>query len=267
MFKYLKLIIGILLIIGIVFFVIVFANQDGKLNKNSFVQLNAYVAMEEGTSTLFDLAYFTNKNKEDKFKKNNIKSITFNNLEDFISIADIDIMDGEPTDKYKITTLSINAKFNKAGIKKAKELKITYKDGKSEIYKIGDWKFDVGTKKKVGKHLTISDNYPFLASGLDYYSVDFKNKSTETLVIDEIEIDLPKVKFKKFSPIQLEAGKIISDTLEADKEDYFNCYLIKPRIKYTCKNKKYEFYPNSSINYGYLDMTNERIENELNKLN
>lgn len=256
--KIIYLSIFILLIIAVVTAIVLNKKSNEKANIY-FIQFKSFVAESKDSEDLISVVAFI-----DKYKKNRLDSIERIEYNDnSLSVTDFQILKGEDTPKYKIRTIGLNTKFYKEGIRKINSIKIYYKDGTTEKFPIGNWLFDIKDDKAQEKYLNLGNGYTVQASSFNGYDISYKNVTDSDILVEKIEINLPdnKLTNEKFTINKKKTyEKLIPNTKNIN-----GFYYVKPRIKYTYKDKQYSFYP-SGVLYGLIDLTQEKIDKEIKKL-
>lgn len=201
--------------------------------EDSFLWCDSYIAAAEESEYNVSLTYFY-KNKPIDFET--VSSIDFLNATN-VSVKSFKFYHMDKIKKYKSIGLELKLHFGKKAISTCDTIKISFANGKSKLYKIGKWTFDIGDKESSEQILDIwnspvassdSSEFPYLYIPSIHFSkikiqyalnkieyVDTKNKN---------EIN-GKINFDSPPPMIIIRPRILCETNEENIIYYGNsCY-------------------------------------------
>lgn len=242
----------------------IYRNCEHKNNDNKpyFMQFISYVSSPIKSEYTFSFIYFVERNT---LWTEEIENIDLVNIET-AKVINYDVKYGDEAKKYNIFTLSLTLGFQKEGIEKLENICITYKSGRKETYSVGEWVFDIQSNEFKGNHLRIGSKYALSTKSIKEYWLSIENISDKKVHVSKLFFSIPNIKYN-FDEFSINSKDTIQKRYEFEKESFEvdnTYYFIKPRIEYICEDNKFTFYP-FGVYYGLLDVTDNTIENEIQK--
>lgn len=229
-----------------------------------FIQYKSYVSSPIDSTYTIDYVYFSNKNEKDLFNEKGIDKVILKDSQNVI-VENFKINEGGKSKKYKIMTLALTLKFINEAKEKIKFLDIYFKDNTMITFPVGEWYFDI-SGLPVGNHLRIGNRYNLVTKYIYDYYLSIENTSKDNLEINRLSVDIENVMFD-FEKFILEPNASVNRLIKIKITNLtlnHTFYYIKPRVEYNVGNDEFAFYP-FGVNYGLLNMTDETIENEVQK--
>lgn len=255
-----KLILILTVIVSILLLTYLFLDSKQKISDVEFFKNKAIFNASLNEEYTLDLIYFSKKNINDLFQnKSVIVSFEDNN---FISVLDYDVIKGDKTNDYQLTTLSLKVRFNEIGRIKTSNLKLNYNDQELN-YPIGDYEF-ITHQTSNNDYIRVGNQFPIITSGINYRA-SLENFSNERILVERISFndELDQIQWNA----HLDPNEEINGAFELDTSlihSEYDFLIIRPLVEFSIDHTPYVFIPYATY-YNYLSINDEIIEAQKDK--
>ena len=221
-------------------------------NNDSFLWCDAYIAAEEESDYTISLTYVYINQPIDFAKVCSIEFVNASN----VYVESFEFYNMENTMKYKSIGIDLKLHFSKMSFLKCNTIKVMFEDGKTKLYKVGDWEFDIGEKESNMQILNIWES-PVASANHSEFPYCY---------IPSSQIRIMKIQYTngQMAHINVNGRDEISGKLSLDNRA--PVVLIRPRILCEIDNETVVCYGNSCY-CGALNVNEEDINKSYNYLN
>lgn len=176
----------------LIFFTASCSNKEADPEKVYFAWMDTYYAMGIETEAVIALTCFCTAATQ-PLNINDIAGIEFDGIQNNIEISNYEVKycKADSTQKYSHYNVIVNFSANSQGVYESNRIIFNMNDGKTLVYRIGDWVFDVGAKETETEDIDLWSS-PVASSNGDAFAYAY-DIYTPKMKIIEIQIGKDQV--------------------------------------------------------------------------